>query len=238
MMTHRYIPQISGLFLVFYAFLLNASPVINVEETSYNCGLFVEGKNQVATAVFNVRNSGDSLLKITNVRTGCGCVVAAFDTLIPPGKSGTIKIEAKLNGYTGDITKSAVVTSNAKNEPTIRLTLNATIRPVIAISKQYISLQSSKDQKSDSLLLSSLKKDLIVTSIIFKPHNQNSTEWYNQHSIPITYELNKTDSISPDSFTVFTLLIKSTSLKESVTGEFIISTNHPDKKQISINGSI
>lgn len=235
-MIHRYITQVSGMFLVLYAFSLTAAPVIYVEETSHNCGSFTEGKSEVATAIFKVQNSGDSLLKITNVRPGCGCVVAAFDTLILPGEFGSIKLEAKLNGYSGDFHKSATVTSNAKNQPTIRLTLNATIQPIIRISKQYITFQPSKDQNSDSLYLSSLKKDLTITNIVFKPDNQNSAIWQNQHSIPITYKWNKTDSISQDSLTVFTLLIKSPGFKESVTGEVIITTNHPDKKQITIYG--
>jgi len=238
-MIRRYIIQVSGMFLVSHAFLLNAAPMIDVKETSYNCGSFTEGENEVATAIFNLQNSGDSLLKITNVRPGCGCVVAAFDTLIPPGKSGCIKLEAKLKGYSGEFKKSAVVTSNAKNKPIINLTLNAMIQPIIKISKQYITLQSSEKQKSDRLCLSSLKKDMIVTSIIFRPYNnQNGAVWDNILSIPVTYEWNKTDSIGQDNFTVFTLLIKNPGSKEPVAGEFIISTNHPDKKQIKIRGRI
>lgn len=237
-MKHSYLAQVSGMLLVLSALSLTAAPEIDIEDTSYNCGLFIEGKDEIATAIFKVRNSGDSLLKISNVRPGCGCVVAAFDTLILPGKFGSIKLEAKLNGYSGDVKKSAMVTSNATNKPTIRLTLNATVQQSIRISKQYITFQPSKDQQSDSLYLSSLKKDLTVTNIVFKPDNQNNDIWHNQHSIPITYKWNKADSISQDSFTVFTLLIKSPGSKEPVTGEFIISTNHPDKKQIHINGRI
>lgn len=83
-----------------------------------------------------------------------------------------------------------------------------------------------------------LRRLYTVTSIVFKAYNQNNTIWHNQVPIPITYEWNKIDSIRSDSYTVFVLLIKSPGFKESVTGEFIISTNHPDKKQINISGRI
>lgn len=238
MILLRNIACLSGMFMILSFFPLNASPRIEVDKTIYDCGSFTEGKDEIATVAFNIRNNGDSLLKITNVRPGCGCVVASFDTLIPPGKTGNVILEAKLYGYSGEFQKSAVVTSNATNEQQLRLTLKGKIQPVIAVSTQYISLVSSKDRKPSNLYLSSLKKDLKVTELKFKPHNQNSTTWSDQLSLPITFEWEKTDSVSSDGSTVFMLSIKGLELKEPVSGDFILSTNHPDKRQIQINGRI
>jgi hypothetical protein len=219
-------------------FSVNSAPVIEVNNEVYDCGIFIEGKDAVGVATFNIRNSGDSSLKIASVRPGCGCVVAAFDTVIPPGKSGKVKLEARLSGYSGEIVKSATVTSNAENQPQLRLTLKGKILPVIALSKQYIALISSDDHKSGDLFLSSLKKDLKITGITFKSHDQNHSAWSGQLSLPITYEWTRTDSISPEGFTVFRLLIKGPDLKESIDGNFILSTNHPDKNEIQISGRI
>jgi len=157
MKTINYSASISGMLIVLCVFSLKAAPVMNVDNLTFNCGLFTEGKSEIATAVFKVRNSGDSLLKISGVRPGCGCVVAAYDTFIAPGKSGTIRLEAKLHGYSGELRKTATVTSNALNQPSLRLTLTATIQPVITVSKQYITLDTSNNRKPDSLHLSSLK---------------------------------------------------------------------------------
>lgn len=238
MRAHGYFAHFTGILFVFHSFLLNAAPLIEVDKTVYDCGVLTEGKNEIATAFFNVLNRGDSLLKIENVRPGCGCVVAAYDTFIPPGKSGRIKVEARLNGYRGDIRKSVTLTSNAQNQPLLRLMLQATIQPVIAVSKQHIILSLSKDQKPDSLYLCSLKKDLKVTGVTFETSEQSNSGWLNQMPMPITYEWNRTDSIRPDGLNVFMLLIKHPDLKESVSGEFKISTNHPDKKQLQISGRI
>lgn len=237
-MSRCYLNHVSGILLVLNTITLNAAPVIEVDNKTYECGKFTEGKDETAIASFKIRNSGDTVLRIESVRPGCGCVVAAYDTLIPPGKSGNIKLEAKLKGYSGKFGKTATVTSNAKNEPSIRLTMKATVLPIITVSKQYIALPLLKDKKTDNLYLSSLKKDLMVTGITFKLFGQNNSQWHDQLSLPIMYEWSRIDSISPDSFTVFLLLMKSPELKESLNGEFILTTNHPDKKQIQINGRI
>lgn len=236
-MMHRYVTHLSGILMVLCIFSLNAAPLIEVEKSIYDCGSIPEGKDALATATFSLRNSGDSLLKITGVRPGCGCVVASYDTIIPPGKSGKIILEAKLYGYIGEIQKSAMVTSNARNKPQLRITLKGKIQPVIAVSTQYISL-TSKTQKSSEIYLSSIKKDLKVTGITFKPNDQNDSTWAGQLNLPITFEWNRTDSINNDGFTVFKLSVKGPDLKESIDGGFILSTNHPDKKQIQINGRI
>lgn len=96
----RHLSSLSVVFLILSVLSLNAAPVIKVDITHYDCGSFIEGKDEIATAAFSIQNIGDSLLRITGVRPGCGCVVAAFDTLIPPGKSGKVNLEVKLYGYT------------------------------------------------------------------------------------------------------------------------------------------
>lgn len=237
-MTRHHPTKLSGILFVSLFSFVSASPLIEVEKETYDCGIFIEGKNEKTTAIYNIKNSGDSILKIEKVRTGCGCVAAAYDTIIPPGKSGQIKLETRLNGYTGVFKKSATIISNAKNQPNLRITLTATIQPVIAVSQGYITLPTSKDRKPVNLFLSSLKKDLSITGINFKPNDNSSSEWQSQLSLPINYEWSKTDSISPDGFTVYSLSINGIDLKSSDYGEFIISTNHPDKQEIRISGRI
>ncbi len=238
MITLRYVTCLSVVLMSFSISSLNSAPVIKADKTIYDCGNFIEGKDEIAIAVFNIQNSGDSLLKITGVRPGCGCVVAAFDTLIPPGKSGKVKLEAKLYGYNGEIQKSAVVTSNAINEPQLRLTLKSKIQPIIGVSTQYITLMSSKDQTVSNLYISSLKKDLKVTDVKFKPYDQNQSTWSGQLSFPITFKWDKTDSTSSEGLSVFMLSINGLDLKQPFFGDFILSTNHPDKRQIQISGRI
>ncbi|HEX2956586.1 MAG TPA: DUF1573 domain-containing protein [Chitinispirillaceae bacterium] len=221
-----------------FIFQLSADPVIKIENYTHDCGLFTEGKGGIATAVFNFQNTGDTVLKIQSVRPGCGCVVAAYDTCILPGKSGRIQLNMNLSGYSGQISKSATILSNAKNEPTIRISFHAKIQPLITISDSYIILGASNKQQPFTLFLTSLKKDLKITDVTFKLPDNNSSSWQHQLSIPVTYEWNIIDSITSEGFNVFKLTMKTPELKESISSNFILSTNHPDKREIQISGKI
>lgn len=214
-----------------------AAPMVKVNNTTFDCGLFSEEKAGIATANFIFQNIGDTLVKIESVRPGCGCIVAAYDTFIAPGKSGCVQLTVNLKGYSGQISKSATVQTNAKNEPLIRVSMNAKILPLITLSTTYINLVKD-NQTPAAIILTSLKKDLKIKDILFKTPDNNTSSWQHQLSIPITYEWNSTDSITTEGYNIFKLTIKPPELKQITTGDFIISTNHPEKSEIQISGRI
>ncbi len=223
------------------ASVLFAGPKIDFDTKIFNCGVVYEGKTETLSAVFTVKNTGNALLKIESVRPGCGCTVVKYDSLVQPGK--TVKIESQVNikGYkAGDISKSITVTSNAENEPTSRLTITASIRAFISISDTYINLEPANAKVPASLSLTSRKKDLKVSAVIFKANTSPDVpEW--QSGIPLTvkYTWSATDSIrAADSTYSFKLEIFSPAVEKSVSGEIVIKTNHPDKPEIPLSGSI
>lgn len=69
--------------------------------------------------VFTFTNTGDAPLVITDIETSCGCTVVKFsEEPVMPGKTGEIKVAFIPKKQTvGFISKSLVVTSNAKNNP-------------------------------------------------------------------------------------------------------------------------
>jgi len=76
---------------------------------------------------FEVKNTGKSNLEIKTVSPSCGCTTSKFDKVIAPGKVGSITLEvAKTDGYKGEISKTATVTTNDPDHQTITLTLRAT----------------------------------------------------------------------------------------------------------------
>ena len=76
---------------------------------------------------FEVRNEGEANLEIKNVSPSCGCTTTTFDHEIGAGKSGSITLAvAKTEGYKGEVTKTAAVTTNDPNHSTFTLTLRAT----------------------------------------------------------------------------------------------------------------
>ena len=75
---------------------------------------------------FKVKNGGDQPLEIANVAPSCGCTTSDFDKVIAPGKEGKITLEvAKTDGYKGEITKTATVTTNDPEHQSFQLILKA-----------------------------------------------------------------------------------------------------------------
>jgi len=76
---------------------------------------------------FQIKNEGKATLEIKNVAPSCGCTTSDYDKSIAPGKTGGITlVVAKTDGYKGDITKTATVTTNDPDRQTFILTLKAT----------------------------------------------------------------------------------------------------------------
>ncbi len=97
---------------------------IKFETLSHNFGTFSESE-PVVKCVFKFTNTGTAPLVISQAIAGCGCTVPTFTKdPIKPGESG--KIEVTYNGtgkYPGHFKKNITVRSNAKDAPTVRLTI-------------------------------------------------------------------------------------------------------------------
>jgi hypothetical protein len=215
-------------------------PKIEFDAKNVNCGTVIEGKTDKLNAVFIVKNTGDALLKLDGVRPGCGCTVVKYDTLIPPGKTAKIESHVNIAGYrSGAISKFITVTSNATNEPSVRLTIEATVQAVIDVSESFLSLDGLYAKTPRTVYLTSKKKDLKVSEVSFKSKD-NSKSPARQSDIPLSikYIWTPTDSIRNDGSRVFKLGIFMPNIENSTSGDFIIKTNHPDKPEIDLQGTI
>jgi hypothetical protein len=75
---------------------------------------------------FVIKNTGKTDLEIKSVAPGCGCTTSDYDKVIAPGKEGKITLEVKhTEGYKGDVTKNATVTTNDPALPSFQLILRA-----------------------------------------------------------------------------------------------------------------
>lgn len=59
--------------------------------------------------------------------------MAHFDRVIPPGGEGKITLKVDLKGYQGKVWKSATVTSNDPQKPSLHLNLQGMVKPWIEI---------------------------------------------------------------------------------------------------------
>jgi archaellum component FlaG (FlaF/FlaG flagellin family) len=78
------------------------------------------------TYSFEIKNEGKVDLEIKSVSPSCGCTTSKYDKVIAPGKVGSVTLEvAKTDGYKGEVSKTASVTTNDPDHQTFTLTLRA-----------------------------------------------------------------------------------------------------------------
>jgi hypothetical protein len=217
-----------------------SGPKIEFDTKTFNCGTVIEGKTDKLNAVFVVKNTGDALLKLDGVRPGCGCTVVKYDTLVLPGKTAKIESQVNIAGYrSGPISKFITVTSNATNESSVRLTIEATVQAVIAVSESFLSLDASYLKAPRTIYLTSKKTDLKVSDVTFKSKdNSKSPTWRSNLPLSIKHIWTPTDSIKIDGSRVFKLGVFMPNIENSISGDFIIKTNHPEKPETTLQGII
>jgi hypothetical protein len=229
---------LSALIALAAAAAVSAAPALKVDNTTYSGGKAAEGS--VLKAQFKLTNTGDAPLKIENVRPGCGCTVVAYDTVIQPGKSGYIRPAVNLKNFRpGLMSRYVDVTSNAENTPSVRLIIEATVVAPVEVSENYLDFGTASKL---TVLLTSAKADLKVSDIIFKPQQggQNIPDWASNSPLKVKYAFAAADAKRDDGLKTYKLDINSPASggKEAIVGTFEITTNHPDRKDIAIDGQV
>lgn len=165
-----------------------------------------------------------------------------YDSIIPPGRVGTITEEVKIKGmHGGTFRKSVTVISNDPKNPTLRLGLAGKILPIVGISPSYVRLKSgTSPANARQVLLTTEKKDLEVKEVSFKTRaGRSGPKW--QASLPhfIDHETSRDDSADEDGYYTYTVtMVSKTKPEANMPGEFIIKTNHPERPEIEVRGMI
>jgi hypothetical protein len=217
-----------------------SGPQIKFDTKAFDCGTVIEGKVDKLDAVFTVTNTGNTTLRLQSVRPGCGCTVVKYDSIIEPGKSAKIESQVKIRGYhAGPITKGITVTSNAENESSTHLDIRAIIRAVAEIAEREIELVPTDAAKGKTLTLTSMKKNIKVTSVSFRPDNPTgAATWENNVPLPIRYTVTPTDSIAADGNAKSLIQLFPPEKVAASAGEFIFKTDDRDKQEIVVRGRI
>jgi hypothetical protein len=222
---------------------LFAGPKIEFDTKSFQCGDVAEGKVDTLHAVFHIKNSGDGVLILKEVRPGCGCTVVKWDSTVQPGKTAKIEASVNIKGYhSGAITKYVTVRSNALNDSMERLSIQATVESFIEVSLTYLTYKRSDSGKEKILTFASKKKDLTVKEVTFEPNKyslpgtaEQVAEKLKKLKQSVKFSWVKTDSTRADGYRIFHLSLPSPKFDSTGNGEFIITTNHPDKQEVKIS---
>ena len=101
------------------------TPQLSIPSLEHSFGSIKAGTP--LTYSFQIKNEGKVDLEIKNVSPSCGCTTSKYDKVIAPGKVGTVTLAVeKTEGYKGEVSKTASVTTNDPDHQTFTLTLRAT----------------------------------------------------------------------------------------------------------------
>jgi hypothetical protein len=229
---------LTAFFVTFQAF---AAPKIQFDTKAIEAGTIVEAKTNVVKAVFTVKNTGDAVLRLEKVRPSCPCVSVRYDSLIEPGKTSQIESFIDTRGFhSGPMAKFVLISSNAKNQPSVKLMIQGFFQATIDVSSHYLSFNTSTGKMRDTIYLATKKNDLKVFGVDFQAPDPtiDKSDWHAE--IPLTIAVNPLpkDSTRADGYKVFGYELISPSVKQSQEGWITIKTNHPDKPEVILQGNI
>lgn len=226
--------------IIFLTSNVSSSPMIEADTAEVNRGNIIKKELKDLHHIYTLKNTGDEVLKIKRVKPGCGCTMVDYDSVIAPGKTGTVEIKIKKNKLgDGSFTKALRVMSNAVNEPNLRLSISGKILSPIDVSKRFLRIESEESNAKAELIISSQKKDLKISEVKFIEKAGGSPD---QPALP---DLIAKTSLSPTG-EVDNLGYKSYKLSLNIdvaptnilSGSFVITTNHPEQKTINLRGMI
>ena len=126
-------------------------------------------KGQKLQHDYEIRNTGDEDLEITRVAPACGCTVADYDKVIPPGQSGKIHAEINTAVLGPRSNRQISVYTNDPEHPVVRLAFDAVAVPQIEIFPGYARYRTVRGEEEPALLKQWLYapdgKDFEVTGV-------------------------------------------------------------------------
>jgi hypothetical protein len=122
------------------AAVLFAAPKIQFEAEELDLGRLLQGESRDFS--FEVKNAGDAVLEISEVRPTCGCTsTGKGQYTIKPGGKATIPFTFNTGNFMGEQHKSMSVRSNDPDRSIVNLKFSATIEAIIDLEPHYISFE-------------------------------------------------------------------------------------------------
>ena len=213
--------------------VLSAQPKLFIEQKTFDFGTVSEGEKVPHS--FSIANKGNEPLKITAVRTSCGCTAAKYDSLIAPGKTGSISAEFNSSGFSGQQEKIITVHSNDADSATIRLQIKGFVKTPLDINPRWINLNSDNGKVKGSVSLSALQTDFAIKKAQFFSNNNS------ENIAPITVNTTLKNKGKPDKNGVVVYEFDfnfSINTDKNESGRIVFETNVKQKPSIDLNVSI
>lgn len=198
------------------------TPSIQVAETVFDFGEVMEGSEVVHE--FTVKNEGKGVLRIEQVRPGCGCTAVQFDRQVSAGGAGKVTLRLSTAGYEGTVKKAATVFTNDPNQPRVVLTMQGRVKTFIKVSPSgSISFRGPAHRQSPRILELTGSKAFHIQKV------ESSLEGMVRHEI---------EPMAGDKG--YRLKIENILTEGTYSGTIMVTTDVPEKPQIFIRviGSI
>ncbi len=173
------------------AILLGAFPTAQAELAWEQTQVELHPKPGDAEAIanFKFQNKGDKPVKITAVRTSCGCTAAASkkDDLAP-GEKGEITATFKFGGRTGVQQKTITVETDDAAQPSTNLLLKAVIAQPVEIQPVLLYWESGEALKPKTIKFKA-NKDVSITKVDVTSSTPEFTSKVEKGSAPGEYNI-------------------------------------------------
>lgn len=216
-------PAICFLLLLVPSFLVSQPKLSIPQGKVYQLGL-VREDTKVSKDLL-IQNIGTDTLKLSGIRTSCGCTVAKVTTAnIAPGDSTSLHIIINTKDFIdGPVKKDVYFETNDVLQPKVDVVMNIDIRSIIQCLPRYISF--SNVAYGDSSIRQEYIKNNTDSTIIIENVISKSPEVSTRFS---------SVSVAPGDSTAFTAIMHATKLGNLI-GQLEIKTNHPQKPSIQVS---
>lgn len=196
-----------------------ASPKITFENVISDFGQIGTLSSQ-KVAEFKFANTGNSLLKITNIEKCCNVVPVMDKTEFAPGENGVLKAEFYTPFKPGPFLKNIYVNSNDKTNPRLALTIKAMVVSKVSYEPKRLRLFLHEENAGC--------QKIVLNSLDNQPF---SIMGFTSTGDSITSELDST--IKATKF-VLSPTVDIEKLNDNPKGHISITLTHPEEKEVEI----
>ena len=131
--------------------------------------------DEEAVAQFKYTNKGDKPIRITNVRSSCGCTVPALKkNEVAPGESGEITATFKIGNRTGTQVKTVRVETDDAAQPAANLVLKAVIPDILQVQPAFVYWETGEAAKPKTITVRA-GKEIPITTLAVTPSSPDFT---------------------------------------------------------------
>lgn len=167
-------------------------PRMRVAQPEIDFGEVVRGETVEGT--FEIENIGDESLIIEKAQPGCGCTLASYDAIIPPGATGTVRVALDTTKQRRTTGRYVTVYSNDPVDPRLQLWVRATVvGSVIVQPGERIQLGNRRNQQMEPAVL--IRQDPTESGELTVSNVVSSSEWLEVDVERVEDSLPPTDSL-------------------------------------------